>query len=237
MERTYIEKLLNKLNNEYGFNLKFGENFKMAFSHSSYTNEKKIAKHLNYERLEFLGDAVVELSTSEFLFKKFPELAEGELTKLRASIVCEKTLVKYALQLNLDKCIYLGRGEEKMGGRSRAALLADIFESFTGALYLETNLETVKIFLNNTLFTEVEDYEYSSFVDYKTILQEYVFKIKLGEIEYKVLDSIGPSHSKTFISAVEIDGKQYGSGTAATKKESEQLSAKQALAKLGYDGV
>ena len=227
MERTYIEKLLNKLNNEYGFNLKFGENFKMAFSHSSYTNEKKIAKHLNYERLEFLGDAVVELTTSEFLFKKFPKLAEGELTKLRASIVCEKTLVKYALQLNLDKCIYLGRGEEKMGGRSRAALLADIFESFTGALYLETNLETVKIFLNNTLFTEVEDYEYSSFVDYKTIL----------EIEYKVLDSIGPSHSKTFISAVEIDGKQYGSGTAATKKESEQLSAKQALDKLGYDGI
>ena len=216
MERTYIEKLLNKLNTEYGFNLKFGENFKMAFSHSSYTNEKKIAKHLNYERLEFLGDAVVELTTSEFLFKKFPELAEGELTKLRA---------------------YLGRGEEKMGGRSRAALLADIFESFTGALYLETNLGTVKTFLNNTLFTEVEDYEYSSFVDYKTILQEYVFKIKLGEIEYKVLDSIGPSHSKTFISAVEIDGKQYGSGTAATKKESEQLSAKQALDKLGYDGI
>ena len=145
MERTYIEKLLNKLNNEYGFNLKFGENFKMAFSHSSYTNEKKIAKYLNYERLEFLGDAVVELTTSEFLFKKFPELDEGELTKLRASIVCEKTLVKYALQLNLDKCIYLGRGEEKMGGRSRAALLDDIFESFTWALYLETNLETVKI--------------------------------------------------------------------------------------------
>ena len=124
-----------------------------------------------------------------------------------------------------------------MGGRSRAALLADIFESFTGALYLETNLETVKIFLNNTLFTEVEDYEYSSFVDYKTILQEYVFKIKLGDIEYKVLDSIGPSHSKTFISAVKIGGKQYGSGTAATKKESEQLSAKQALDKLGYDSI
>lgn len=167
MERTHIERLLNNLNEEYGFKLKFSENFKNAFSHSSYTNEKRIAKHLNYERLEFLGDAVVELTTSEFLFKKFSELPEGELTKLRASIVCEKTLVKYALQLGLDNCIYLGKGEEKMGGRSRAALLADIFESFTGAMYLESNLEVVKTFLNKTLFTEVQDLEYHSFVTIK----------------------------------------------------------------------
>ena len=206
MEKRYIEDLLNKLNKDYNFNLKYSNNFRMAFSHSSYTNEKRIDKHLNYERLEFLGDAVVELTTSEFLFKKFPNLAEGELTKLRASIVCEKTLVKYALQLNLDKCIFLGKGEEKMGGRSRAALLADIFESFTGAMYLEAGLETVKTFLSNTLFTEVDSFEYLSFVDYKTILQEYVSKIKLGVIEYTVLDSSGPSHLKTFTSAVIIDG-------------------------------
>lgn len=234
MEQKHIEKLLSHLNSEYSFSLKYSENFKMAFSHSSYTNEKKIAKHLNYERLEFLGDAVVELVTSEFLFKKFPELAEGELTKLRASIVCEKTLVKYALKLNLDKCIFLGRGEEKMGGRSRAALLADIFESFTGAMYLETNLETVKTFLNNTLFTEVKDYEYHSFVDYKTILQEYISKIKLGTVEYELVESTGPSHQKKFTSAVNIANKEYGRGMATTKKESEQLSAKQALQKLGY---
>ena len=208
MEKRYIEDLLNKLNKDYNFNLKYSNNFRMAFSHSSYTNEKRIAKHLNYERLEFLGDAVVELTTSEFLFKKFPNLAEGELTKLRASIVCEKTLVKYALQLNLDKCIFLGKGEEKMGGRSRAALLADIFESFTGAMYLEAGLETVKTFLSNTLFTEVDSFEYLSFVDYKT-----------------------------FTSAVIIDGKQYGSGTAKTKKESEQLSAKAALEKLDYKEI
>ena len=235
MEKRYIEDLLNKLNKDYNFKLKYSNNFKMAFSHSSYTNEKRIAKHLNYERLEFLGDAVVELTTSEF--KKFPNLAEGELTKLRASIVCEKTLVKYALQLNLDKCIFLGKGEEKMGGRSRAALLADIFESFTGAMYLEAGLETVKTFLSNTLFTEVDSFEYLSFVDYKTILQEYVSKIKLGVIEYTVLDSSGPSHLKTFTSAVIIDGKQYGSGTAKTKKESEQLSAKAALEKLDYKEI
>ena len=226
MEKRYIEDLLNKLNKDYNFNLKYSNNFRMAFSHSSYTNEKRIAKHLNYERLEFLGDAVVELTTSEFLFKKFPNLAE-----------CEKPLVKYAVQLNLDKCIFLGKGEEKMGGRSRAALLADIFESFTGAMYLEAGLETVKTFLSNTLFTEVDSFEYLSFVDYKTILQEYVSKIKLGVIEYKVLDSSGPSHLKTFTSAVIIDGKRYGSGTAKTKKESEQLSAKAALEKLDYKEI
>ena len=124
-----------------------------------------------------------------------------------------------------------------MGGRSRAALLADIFESFTGAMYLEAGLETVKTFLSNTLFTEVDSFEYLSFVDYKTILQEYVSKIKLGVIEYKVLDSSGPSHLKTFTSAVIIDGKQYGSGTAKTKKESEQLSAKAALEKLDYKEI
>ena len=187
MEKRYIENLLNKLNKDYNFNLKYSNNFRMAFSHSSYTNEKRIAKHLNYERLEFLGDAVVELTTSEFLFKKFPNLAEGE--------------------------------------------------SFTGAMYLEAGLETVKTFLSNTLFTEVDSFEYLSFVDYKTILQEYVSKIKLGVIEYTVLDSSGPSHLKTFTSAVIIDGKQYGSGTAKTKKESEQLSAKAALEKLDYKEI
>ena len=233
MENKYIDGLLVNLNEQYGINLKNSKNFKAAFSHSSYTNEHKIAKHLNYERLEFLGDAVVEVTTSEFLFKKFPNMAEGDLTKLRASIVCEKTLVKYALQLNLDKCIYLGRGEEKSGGRSRPALLADIFESFVGALYLETNIEIVKLFLTNTLFKEVEDLEYHSFVDYKTILQEYVSKLKIGDIEYKLLSSDGPSHLKTFTSGIYIGEKEFGQGSATTKKESEQLSAKQALKKLG----
>lgn len=234
MQKKYILDLLKHLNDELGFSLEYTNNFKMAFSHSSFTNEKGLAKHENYERLEFLGDAVVEIVTSEFLFKKFPTLAEGELTKLRASIVCEKTLVKYALQLNLDKCIFLGKGEEKMGGRTRPALLADIFESFTGALYLETNLEAVKKFLENTLYTEVEDYEYHSFIDYKTILQEYVFKKKLAEVSYKLVAEEGPSHKRIFTSSVLLGETKYGTGEATTKKESEQLAAKEALKKLQY---
>ena len=233
MQEKQIKQLLSNLNSKFNFNLRYGKNFKMAFSHSSYTNENRLAKHISYERLEFLGDAVVEVVTSEFLFKKFPKLSEGELTKLRASIVCEKTLVKYALSLGLDKCIFLGKGEEKMGGRTRPALLADIFESFTGALYLETNLSSVKIFLENTLYTEVKDYEYHSFVDYKTILQEFISREKMGTIEYKVIDSSGPSHLKTFTSSVTIEEENFGIGSAKTKKESEQQAAKQALKKLG----
>ncbi|AME09280.1 MULTISPECIES: ribonuclease III [Gemella] len=233
MQEKRIKQLLLNLNSEFNFNLRYGKNFKMAFSHSSYTNEHRFAKHISYERLEFLGDAVVEVVTSEFLFKKFPTLSEGELTKLRASIVCEKTLVKYALSLGLDKCIFLGKGEEKMGGRTRPALLADIFESFTGALYLETNLSSVRVFLENTLYTEVKDYEYHSFVDYKTILQEFISREKMGTIEYKVIDSSGPSHLKTFTSSVTIEGENFGIGSAKTKKESEQQAAKQALKKLG----
>ncbi|ERK58868.1 ribonuclease III [Gemella bergeri ATCC 700627] len=233
MQEKQIKQLVLNLNSKFNFNLRYGKNFKMAFSHSSYTNENRLAKHISYERLEFLGDAVVEVVTSEFLFKKFPKLSEGELTKLRASIVCEKTLVKYALSLGLDKCIFLGKGEEKMGGRTRPALLADIFESFTGALYLETNLSSVKIFLENTLYTEVKDYEYHSFVDYKTILQEFISREKMGTIEYKVIDSSGPSHLKTFTSSVTIEGENFGIGSAKTKKESEQQAAKQALKKLG----
>lgn len=227
-----IEDFLNELNKLYNLKIENSQIYKRAFAHSSYTNEKNIEKYLNYERLEFLGDAVLELITSEFLYKKFPTLPEGDLTKLRASIVCEPTLVKIAKELNFHNYIYLGKGEEKTGGRERPALLADIFESFIGALYLEKGIETVKLFLNSTLYLTVKDYKYSSFIDYKTILQEYVSKEKLGDINYKVLDSTGPSHSKMFLSAVYINNEIFGNGSSKTKKESEQLAAKEALNKF-----
>lgn len=227
-----IENFLGELNRRYDLKIENSQIYKRAFAHSSYTNEKNIEKYLNYERLEFLGDAVLELVTSEFLYKKFPTLPEGDLTKLRASIVCEPTLVKIAKELNIHNYIYLGKGEEKTGGRERPALLADIFESFIGALYLEKGVETVKEFLNATLYLTVKDYNYNSFIDYKTILQEYISKEKLGDINYKVLDSTGPSHSKMFYSAVYINNEIFGNGTSKTKKESEQLAAKEALKKI-----
>ena len=227
-----IAELITNVNKKFNFNIKDISYFEMAFTHSSYTNEKNIAKHKDYERLEFLGDAVLELVTSEFLFKNFKELPEGKLTKLRSSIVCEPTLEKYAKDLHFDKFILLGRGEEKIGGRKRPALLADIFESFIGALYLTKGLDSVKIFLENTLFYEVKDYNYQAFVDYKTILQEEIFKIKLGDIKYVLLNESGPSHDKEFTTGIYISNKEYGKGIGKTKKESEQLAAKSALKKL-----
>ncbi|MBU0278334.1 MULTISPECIES: ribonuclease III [unclassified Gemella] len=230
-----INELINELNKIYDMKINYNKNYEMAFTHSSYINEQKnLLKHDSYERLEFLGDATLEISVSEYLYIKFPNFSEGQLTKIRASVVCEPSLVKQAKKLGFDKYIILGKGEEKIGGRNRPALLADIFESFLGALYLDKGLESVKNFLSKTLFKEIQDEDYSTFIDYKTILQEYISKEKLGVIEYKLISSIGPSHEKIFVSAIYIDEKKFGEGTAKTKKESEQIAAKLALQKLNF---
>lgn len=230
-----IKELVKNLNSFYNLDINYNKNYDMAFTHSSYINEQKNSfKYTSYERLEFLGDAVLEISASEYLYKKFPNLSEGQLTKIRASVVCEPTLVKQAKILNFDKYILLGKGEEKTGGRNRPSLLADIFESFIGALYLDKGLESVKYFLDNTLFKEIKDEDYIAFIDYKTILQEYISKEKIGAIEYKLISSFGPSHEKIFISAIYIDDNKFGEGTAKTKKESEQIAAKFALQKLDF---
>lgn len=233
MEKIF--DLLSELNNKLDLNLVYCEEYRMAFTHSSYLNEvRTLDKKSHYERLEFLGDAVLELAVSDYLYKKFSNLTEGELTKLRASIVCEPTLLKYAKQLKFDKYILLGKGEEKTGGRNRAALLADIFESFIGALYIDKGMADVKKFLGKTLFTEVTDEAFQSFVDYKTLLQEFVGKTSKSDISYKLISSEGPSHAKIFSSKVYINDEEYGHGKAKTKKESEQLCAKVALEKLNY---
>lgn len=230
-----IEHLFNILNEQYKLNIVVNKNYTMAFTHSSFINEQNILKkHEHYERLEYLGDAVLELTVSEYLYNKFPNMPEGELTKLRASTVCEPTLVKYTKNLQFDKYICLGKGEEKSGGRNRGALLADIFEAFIGALYLDKGIAGVKSFLDQTLFLEISNNDDFLFVDYKTILQEFVYKEKLGEISYELISSTGPAHDKTFESCVIVGNKKVGSGIAKTKKESEQLSAKEALTSLKY---
>ncbi|MBF0713402.1 ribonuclease III [Gemella sp. GH3] len=230
-----LQNLLNTLNKEFNLDIAYKKEYIMAFTHSSYINEnKKLSKNDNYERLEFLGDATLEIAISDYLYNKFPELSEGELTKIRASIVCEPTLVKYALQLKFNDYIFLGKGEEKIGGRERPALLADIFESFIGALYLDKGLEVVKMFLKDTLFAEIKDNTDFGFIDYKTDLQEYASKEKIGNISYHLIDDSGPSHNKIFTSCVTIDNNKFGTGTAKSKKESEQLAAKEALNRLKY---
>jgi ribonuclease III len=203
-----------------------------AFTHSSYVNEHRKRPHEDNERLEFLGDAVLELTISQYLFKKFPNMSEGELTKLRASIVCEPSLVKFANALSFGELVLLGRGEELTGGRERPALLADVFEAFIGALYLDQGMEAVVQFLEKTIFPKINEGAFSHVMDYKSQLQELVQRDGIGVIEYKILQEKGPAHNKEFVSRVSLNGEELGIGVGRSKKEAEQQAAQRALEKL-----
>jgi ribonuclease-3 len=203
-----------------------------AFTHSSYVNEHRKRPHEDNERLEFLGDAVLELTISQYLFKKFPNMSEGELTKLRASIVCEPSLVKFANALSFGELVLLGRGEELTGGRERPALLADVFEAFIGALYLDQGMEAVVQFLDKTIFPKINEGAFSHVMDYKSQLQELVQRDGIGVIEYTILQEKGPAHNKEFVSRVSLNGEELGIGVGRSKKEAEQQAAQMALEKL-----
>jgi ribonuclease III len=205
---------------------------KQAFTHSSYVNEHRRKPHEDNERLEFLGDAVLELTVSKFLFKKYPLMSEGELTKLRAAIVCEPALVDFANELSFGTFILLGKGEELTGGRERPALLADVFEAFIGALYLDKGLETVIEFLEKVVFPKINAGAFSHVMDFKSQLQELVQRDGAGVIEYRVLQEKGPAHNREFVSRVSLNGDELGTGTGKSKKEAEQHAAQMGLAKL-----
>lgn len=197
-----------------------------AFTHTSYSNEHQTK---NYERLEYLGDAVLELLMSEYLYKN-TEVQEGEMTKLRANYVCENALYEYSLRLNLNEELLLGHGEEESGGRTRKTIVADIFESFIGALFLDQGLDVVKKFLYENVIPLIERKEINFFDDYKSVLQELVQTDKRN-LEYEVINEEGPSHNKEFTVQVKINDIVYGTGKAHSKKEAEQLAARNALEK------
>lgn len=196
-----------------------------AFTHASYINEHRKEVKEDNERLEFLGDAILELAVSEYLYKTYPRMREGELTKLRAAVVCETSLVAYANRLGFASYILLGKGEENTGGRQRPALLADVFEAFIGALYLDQGLQAVEALLHTYVFPLISNGQYKQFRDYKSELQEYVQEKLLGTIEYRIIDEQGPAHQKTFISKVYIANQPIGQGKGKTKKEAEQEAA------------
>ncbi|UBH09527.1 ribonuclease III [Macrococcus armenti] len=200
-----------------------------AFSHSSFINDFKLAKVEDNERLEFLGDAVLELMVSQYLFQKHPDIPEGKLTKLRAAIVCEPSLVTFAKLLNFDQLILLGKGEEKTGGRTRPSLIADAFEAFVGALYLDQGHDMTKQFFDYFIFPEITEELMHGLIDYKTYLQEYIHKLKNLQVTYHLIKEEGPAHFKTFTSEVRIEGEMIGIGAGRTKKESEQKAAQAAL--------
>lgn len=200
--------------------------FEEAFTHTSYSNENKDCE--NYERLEFLGDKVLDFVVSEYLYKS-KHIEEGEMTKVRASHVCEDALSEYALNCGFNEYIKLGKGEESNGGRTKKAILADIFESFIGALYLEYGMDKVKEFINLTVIDSINKKEVI-FSDYKSKLQELV-QTDRKSLEYVVIKETGPSHDKEFVVNVIVENIVYGTGSGKTKKEAEQNAAKDALKK------
>jgi len=203
-----------------------------SFTHSSYVNEHRRKLYTDNERLEFLGDAVLELSISQYLFQKFTAMSEGELTKLRAAIVCEPSLVIFANDLNFGKYVLLGKGEEITGGRTRPALLADVFESFVGALYLDQGLQPVVKFLEQVVFPKVENGAFSHVMDYKSQLQEIVQKMNNGLLIYEIVEEKGPAHNRIFVSSVRIGSNELGEGKGKSKKEAEQKAAQVAIIHL-----
>ncbi|BAC13482.1 ribonuclease III [Oceanobacillus iheyensis] len=202
---------------------------KEAFTHSSYVNEHRKQRLSDNERLEFLGDAVLELAVSQYLYRNNKDMPEGEMTKLRAAIVCEPSLKNFAEELEFGKFLRLGKGEQQTGGRERPAILADAFEAFLGALYLDQGFDNVLDFLNIHVFPKLTTGAFSHAMDYKSQLQEFVQQHKDQKIEYRIIEEKGPSHNKEFVAEVVIQEKAAGIGTGRTKKEAEQRAAKNAL--------
>ena len=219
-----MDKLFNKLNIKPN-DIKL---YVSAFSHSSYANEHKAKS--DYERLEFLGDALVDLVVADYLYNNSKE-AEGEMTKDRASYVCENALYQYSMDLGLNNYIRVGNGEQKDGGKFKKAIVADIFESFMAAIYLDLGFSTARRVALDIIVPYIEDPKVSFFNDYKSALQEYV-QAEQDSISYKLVSESGPSHDKSFKMAVVIDGIVYGEGVGSSKKEAEQEAAKVALDKV-----
>ena len=214
--------ILDKLNIHYD-NIDI---YNQAFTHTSYANEMKCE---SYERLEFLGDAILELIISEYLYKN-TDYEEGRMTKLRSHYVCENALYEYSVKLGLNEYIKLGKGQQEQDGKHCKAIVADIFESFIAAIYLDSGLNEVKKFIYKYVIPIIESNTLDFFSDYKSKLQEFVQTDKKS-LEYILVNEIGPAHNKTFEIEVRINGILYGKGSAKSKKEAEQLAARDALEK------
>ena len=224
---------LDELEEKIGY--KFGERsyLKRALTHSSYSGGKNNGSN---ERLEFLGDAVLQLNVSQYLFTNMTTVPEGGLTKLRASIVCENSLYNFAKRIDLGKYIYLGKGEEMTGGRDRRSILADAFEALIAAIYLDGGSdEATRMILSFVPSVEALRSGKVKLGDYKTILQEIIQQNPEEHISYNVTENDEQSHHKTFFADVLLNGQVIGSGSGQSKKEAEQAAAKEAVKLMGYE--
>lgn len=203
---------------------------KQAMTHSSYSNEHRLSKTSNNERLEFLGDAVLEVVSSDFLFHKYPDLPEGELTKMRASMVCEPTLALCAGEIQLGSYLLLGKGEDATGGRNRESITSDAMEALIGAIYLDGGFANAKEFIHTFVLNDIENKKL--FFDSKTILQEIVQRDFTAGLTYELLGESGPDHDKTFEVCARIGTMEAGRGKGRTKKAAQQMAAYQAILAL-----
>ena len=230
MNKEEILKKLEELECIIGYSFKNKELLKLAMTHSSYANEHNNSKLENNERLEFLGDAVLELTVSSFLYNEYKNVNEGELTKTRASMVCEPTLFLCAQDINLSDFILLGKGEEATGGRKRPSIVSDAMEALIGAIYLDSGIESAKTFITKYILNDVEDKKL--FYDSKTILQEITQGRHMGDICYELVSEEGPDHNKIFNVALKIGNKVVEKGSGKTKKAAEQEAAYKTILKL-----
>lgn len=236
MPPSDCEKLgekLNLLEEIFQIKIKNTAIFEKAITHTSFTRENELSSLESYERLEFLGDAVLKLCISEILYKKFPEYAEGDLTKIRSIIVSDNVLAKVAEEIGLSEIMILGKQEEKMGGRKRSSILACAFEAILGAYYLEENHAAILEFLEKTFSPMIQevDKNFEKF-NAKAVLQEYTQSLNKKIPHYKIVEEIGPQHDKIFIVEVSYMEEVLAAGKGKTKREAEQDAAYSACVKL-----
>ncbi len=226
----YNRKKLEEFEQKIGYEFRNKNLITLALTHSSFANERHQGNLANNERLEFLGDAVLELVSSEFLFLNNQKMHEGDLTKLRASLVCEPTLAACAREMDLGPYLLLGKGEDMTGGRERDSILSDAMEAIIGAIYLDSGFANAKEHILKFILSDIEHKKL--FFDSKTILQEMIQGKSEETIQYQMLKEEGPDHNKKFTAAVCLGEKEMAQGTGRTKKASEQAAAYQAILKL-----
>ena len=219
----------DELENKIGYKFKDVSHLDIAFTHKSYANELMVKSRESYERYEFLGDAILEFLVSRFLFDEYKEKAEGELTKLRASLVCEFTLSKISRELKLGQYGFFSKGEKLSGGSNRDSILCDMFESLLGAIYIDGGLDEADRFVRTFLLTDIEHKKL--FYDSKTRLQEYAQKNSY-KISYNLLNEEGPEHDKTFYVEVLVGDKINANGKGHSRKTAEQTAAFNALKEI-----
>lgn len=225
-----MRKALQELQEKIGYEFQEEALLKQALTHSSFANEQKINKLKNYERLEFLGDAVLELISSEFLYNENVDMPEGQLTRLRASMVCEPALAYCARDINLNSYILLGKGEEATGGRTRDSIISDVMEAVIGAIFLDGGIENAKKFIYRFVLSDLENK--ILFLDSKTLLQEEIQKKNTAQLRYELVGETGPDHDKQFHVEAYLNNQLIGCGVGRTKKSAEQQAAYEALLKM-----